>query len=62
MSDPSKQVAKKYGVLHESGQFAQRWTFYIDSSGVIQHIDREVDPRTAGETIVAKSREHFNLE
>ena len=46
LADPEKEVAKKYGVLHERG-FAQRWTFYIDEDGVIQKIDKQVKPATA---------------
>src|SRR5688572_15611011 len=32
LSDPSKEVATKYGVLMANGQMANRWTFYIDKS------------------------------
>jgi peroxiredoxin Q/BCP len=52
LSDPSKAMPAAYGVLSERG-YAQRWTFYIDADGMIIEIDREVDPRTAGEDLVA---------
>lgn len=57
LSDPEKQVASAYGVLHESGNFARRWTFYIDREGVIRYIDRQVTPATHGEAIAEKLAE-----
>ena len=51
LSDPGKEMARAYGVLSEAG-YANRWTFYIDAQGVIRKIDRNVDPRTAGEDLV----------
>jgi len=47
LSDPEKTTSKAYGVLSGFG-FAKRWTFYIDTKGVIRKIDKEVKPRTAG--------------
>ncbi len=47
LSDPSKEMAKEYGVLHPRG-FCNRWTFYIDKDGEIQKIDKEVKFATAG--------------
>ena len=52
LADPDKTVAAAYGVLGDAG-YARRWTFYIDGEGVIRRIDTAVDPRTAGETLVA---------
>ena len=51
LSDPGKQMCDAYGVLSMLG-YANRWTFYIDAEGVIRKIDKSVDPRTAGETLV----------
>ena len=51
LSDPSKEFIGAYGVLSPSG-FAKRWTFYIDAEGVVQKIDKNVDPRTAGADLV----------
>src|SRR3954451_16770546 len=34
LSDPTKETAKAYGVLSERG-YADRWTFYIDTSGKV---------------------------
>ncbi|GAB4110646.1 MAG: hypothetical protein Kow001_11620 [Acidobacteriota bacterium] len=50
-------MAKAYGVLHESGNFALRWTFFIDRQGVIAHIDKEVKPATAGQDLVQRLEE-----
>jgi len=53
LSDVSKEIANKYGVLSPAG-FARRWTFYIAPDGKILHIDKEVKPATSGEDMVAK--------
>ena len=52
LSDPEREYVGDYGVLHERG-FTLRWTFYIDDQGIIRMIDKSVDPRTAGEQLVA---------
>ena len=51
LSDPEKSMCADYGVLSDRG-FARRWTFYIDQEGIIRMIDKEVDPKAAGETLV----------
>ena len=51
LSDPDKTMCGAYGVLSDRG-LANRWTFYIDAEGVIQRIDKDVDPRTAGVDLV----------
>jgi len=56
LSDVSKEIANKYGVLGRAG-FASRWTFYIDPNGKILAIDKEVKPATSGEDMVAKLAE-----
>jgi thioredoxin-dependent peroxiredoxin len=53
LSDESKEVAGKYGVLSERG-FANRWTFYIDRNGRIAYIDKAVQPATSAEDMIAK--------
>ena len=50
LSDPSKETAKAYGVLHDAG-FAMRHTFYIGADGTILAIDRAVQPASAAEDI-----------
>ena len=36
--------------------FAKRWTYYIDAEGVVQKIDKDVDPRSAGEDLLENLR------
>jgi len=52
LSDPGKEMAEAYGVLADAG-YAKRWTYYINKRGIIVKIDKEVDPRTAGESLVS---------
>jgi peroxiredoxin Q/BCP len=56
LSDPSKEIATKYGVLGPAG-YARRWTFYIGPDGKILHIDNAVKPATAGPDMIAKLAE-----
>jgi peroxiredoxin Q/BCP len=56
LSDPTKDVATKYGVLGTRG-VANRWTFYIDKSGKVVAIDTAVRPATSAEDMVAKLAE-----
>jgi thioredoxin-dependent peroxiredoxin len=53
LSDPSKETAKKYGVLAALG-YAKRWTFYVGKDGKILAIDQNVKPETSAEDIAAK--------
>ncbi len=53
LSDPTKEVATRYGVLSERGT-ALRWTFYIDRNGRIAAIDKMVKPDTSAEDMIAK--------
>ena len=57
LSDPSKEVATKYGVLMANGQMANRWTFYIDKSGKVVAIDTAVRPATSAEDMITKLAE-----
>jgi peroxiredoxin Q/BCP len=54
LSDPTKETAKAYGVLHPEWGVSRRWTFYIDKDGKIAAIDKEVKPATSAEDVVAK--------
>ncbi|SRR5579871_573815 len=50
LSDTSKEVSTRYGVLNPLLRFANRTTFVVDKSGVIQHVDAgggAVDPTGA---------------
>jgi peroxiredoxin Q/BCP len=53
LSDPSKEVATKYGVLGPGG-LARRWTFYIGPDGKIREIDKAISTSTAGADLAAK--------
>jgi len=53
LSDPSKEVATKYGVLSARGT-ANRWTFYIDKAGRIATIDKMIRPETSAEDMVTR--------
>ena len=54
LSDPEGSTASAYGVTSFGGLYARRWTFYIDSAGVIREIDKEVEVESAGQDIVRK--------
>jgi thioredoxin-dependent peroxiredoxin len=56
LSDVSKEIANKYGVLGPGG-FARRWTFYISPDGKILDIDKTVKPASSGTDMVAKLAE-----
>ena len=56
LSDPSKEVATKYGVLNARGT-ANRWTFYIDKSGRISAIDKMIRPETSAEDMLTRLAE-----
>jgi peroxiredoxin Q/BCP len=58
LADPTKETARKYGVLGDFSRFnlgevANRWTFYIGPDGKILDVDRKVKPGTSGEDLVA---------
>jgi peroxiredoxin Q/BCP len=58
LADPTKETAKKYGVLADYSKFnigevANRWTFYIGPDGKILDIDRKVNPGNSGQDLVA---------
>jgi len=53
LSDPSRQVARAYGVLGASG-FASRWTFYIGLDGRILDIDKHVRTASHGHDVAAR--------
>lgn len=51
LADPDKTMTRAYGAL-SAGGLARRWTFYIDSSGIIRKIDKNISPATAGAGLV----------
>lgn len=56
LSDADRSVAEAYGVLNVRG-LANRWTYFIDPAGILVHIDRMVNPSTAGADLVAHLEE-----
>jgi thioredoxin-dependent peroxiredoxin len=57
LSDPTKETATAYGVVHPERGFAMRWTFYIDKDGKVAAIDKAVKPPTSAEDLLAKLAE-----
>lgn len=57
LSDPLKEAAESYGVVAFGGLYSRRWTFYIDESGTIRRIDKNVDVATAGQDIARNLEE-----
>lgn len=54
LSDPGGATAKRFGVLGFGGLYSNRWTFYIDATGMLREIDKDVTPATAGQDIVLR--------
>ena len=56
LADPSKAVAKRYGVIRTDRppeqQLATRWTFYIGPDGRIRHIEKNPTTATAGQVML----------
>lgn len=57
LSDPEKNVARAYGVVHGDRQVPERWTFYIGVDGRILFVDKEVKTATHADDVVAKLKE-----
>ena len=57
LSDPGKKIADLYGVIPAGRQFASRWSFYIGPAGKVAFVDKQVNPSTAGQNLVAKLKE-----
>jgi len=56
LSDPTKAVARAYGVLAPSGM-ASRWTFYIGGDGRVLDIDKKVHAASHGADVVKRLQE-----
>ena len=57
LSDPGCEAALAYGVVQGEGKYPARHTFYIGADGRILHVDRKVNPSTAGDDVVARLQE-----
>jgi len=56
LSDPTKAVARAYGVLGPSGM-ASRWTVYIGRDGRILDIDKQVRAASHGADVAKRLQE-----
>jgi len=54
LSDPGRDVAKAYGVVHEGRAVPERWTFFVNEDGKIAHIDKKVSTGSHGADIAAR--------
>ena len=54
LSDPTKDVARAYGVVGGLRLWPSRWTFYIGADGRILHIDKDVRTASAGADIMER--------
>jgi peroxiredoxin Q/BCP len=54
LSDPTRQVARTYGVVDADQSFSSRWTFYIALDGRILLNDKRVIPAVHGKVVAAK--------
>jgi len=57
LSDPTKQVARAYGVVTAQRTVPFRWTFIIGSDGKILHIDKQVNAGNHGQDLAKKLTE-----
>ena len=57
LSDPTKEVASAYGVVHEGRSYPERWTFIIDTDGTILDVLTEVDTASHGAQIAVRLEE-----
>lgn len=57
LSDPTKVVARAYGVIDEGQAFTMRWTYFIGVDGRLLHVDKGVKPTSHGRDIAAKLAE-----
>ena len=57
LSDPDKEVATAYGVVHEGRAYPERWTFIINTDGTILDILTKVDTGSHGAEIAARLEE-----
>ena len=54
LSDPGKDVAKAYGVVHATRPFPERWTFIIGKDGNIAHVDKKVKAGDHANAVIKK--------
>ena len=52
LSDADRKISMSYQALNVEGR-SNRWTFYIGPDGMIEYIDKKVNPATAGVDLVS---------
>ncbi len=57
LSDPGKEVAESYGVVHEGRGVPERWTFFISPQGKILYVETKVKAGNHGKDCVEKLTE-----
>jgi peroxiredoxin Q/BCP len=57
LSDPTKDTATAYGVVHEGRPLPERWTFYIGADGKVLAVDQKVQAAQHGDDIAKKLAE-----
>jgi thioredoxin-dependent peroxiredoxin len=57
LADPTREVARAYGVLKTENGVANRWTFYISKDGKIVAIDKAVKVDSHARDVAAKLKE-----
>lgn len=57
LSDPGKEVAKAYGVVHPGRAVPERWTFIIGPDGKVLHVDKKVKAGNHGADVAKKLKE-----
>jgi peroxiredoxin Q/BCP len=57
LSDPDKEVARAYGVVHEGRAYPERWTFIIGVDGRVLDVMKDVDAGSHGSQLAARLEE-----
>jgi peroxiredoxin Q/BCP len=57
LSDPEKDVATAYGVVHEGRAYPERWTFIIGVDGKLLDVMKEVDTGSHGAQLAARLKQ-----
>lgn len=57
LSDPGKEVAKAYGVVHARRAVPERWTFIIGKDGKVAHVDKKVKAADHANAVIEKLKE-----
>ena len=54
--DPDRKLCLLFGAVHTKEQTAARMSVFIDKTGQIQWIDKQISPRTHGQDVLARVR------